>query len=215
MYFSITFISGIVGSLCRNYIPVNDLEGSLQIRCTFAPAARVGKWSALPNNTDTSLTFNQIEFHANMIRLSDSVLSMVKADNYTIYTENYSNFRQTVANTATSVEQLIPTRYSSLKSAYVVQRNAATSLNAAYILNPNTRDTLGIADYCFRLGSEMIPPSRIKGTAYGYVEPFEALKLSFHSGGNTIQSLGILNFSSYSASGITDLSGLFVIRQDF
>ena len=58
MYFSITFISGKVGSLCRNYIPVNALEGSLQIRCTFAPAARVGKWSALPNNTDTSLTCN-------------------------------------------------------------------------------------------------------------------------------------------------------------
>ena len=67
--YTITFISGIVGSLCRNYIPVSDLEGSLQIRVTLALATRVGKWSDAPNNGESSLTFDNIEFHANMIRL--------------------------------------------------------------------------------------------------------------------------------------------------
>ena len=58
-----------------------------KVPCKFdAPAAHVGKWSAAPNKTDTILTFNQIEFHVNIIRLSDSVLSMVKSDSYAIYT---------------------------------------------------------------------------------------------------------------------------------
>ena len=57
------------------------------------------------------------------------------------------------------------TRYSSLKSVHGVHQSSATSLNAVYTLNPNMHDILSIADYCFRLGSEMIPPSRIRGTA--------------------------------------------------
>ena len=31
-YFTPTLLSGIVGSLARNYIPVNELQGSIQIR---------------------------------------------------------------------------------------------------------------------------------------------------------------------------------------
>ena len=79
--YSITFISGLVESLCHNYIPVNDLEGSPQIRITLALASRVGKWSHPPNNGDASLTFSNIEFHANMIRLSEPILAMVKSNN--------------------------------------------------------------------------------------------------------------------------------------
>ena len=42
---TISFISGMSGSLCQNYISVNDLEESLQIHVTLALASRVGKWS--------------------------------------------------------------------------------------------------------------------------------------------------------------------------
>ena len=34
-YFTTTLISGIGGSLARNYIPVNDLQGSIQIKITL------------------------------------------------------------------------------------------------------------------------------------------------------------------------------------
>ena len=49
-----------------------------------------------------------------------------------------------------SIEQLIPTRYSSLKTVFVVQRVSATSLNTTHLLNPNSRDTFDRIDYCFR-----------------------------------------------------------------
>ena len=35
-WYSITLLSAIVGSLARNYIPVNDLQGCIQIRITLS-----------------------------------------------------------------------------------------------------------------------------------------------------------------------------------
>ena len=150
-----------------------------------------------------------------MIRLSEPILAMVKSNNYTIYTESYNNFRQSINQDATSVEQLIPTHYSSLKTVFVVQRLSSNSLNSRYKVNPNTRDTFEITDYCFRLGSEQIPPSRIRALETNYSEPFEALKVAFHCGGNTLNCMGILDHTSYSNTAKTDLTGLFVIGQDF
>ena len=84
---------GIVGSLCQNSIPVNDLEveGSLQMRVTRALTSQGGKWSDTPNNAVESLTFRNIEFYANMIRLSDAVLALVNTKSCTMYTESYNN----------------------------------------------------------------------------------------------------------------------------
>ena len=140
---------------------------------------------------------------------------MFKSNNYTIYTESYNNFRQSVAQDVMNIEQLIPTRYSSLKTVFVVQRVSATSLNTGHTLNPNSRDTFEIVDYCFRLGSEQIPPSRIRAKGTNYVEAFEALKVAFHCGGNALTPMGILNRSMYSETASSDLGGLFVIGQDF
>ena len=87
-WYSLTLISGICGSLCRNYIPVNDLQGSLQLRITFSHPQQVGAWAnTSTTKSDLSLKFNNIEYHANMIRLSEPILAMVKSQNYTIYSK--------------------------------------------------------------------------------------------------------------------------------
>ena len=205
-FYSITFLSGIVGSLCRNYIPVNELEGSIQIRVTLATSTSACHLTTAPDSD--KLVFSDIEFHAYMIKLSVPVLAMVNSNNYTIYTESYNNFRQSVAANVTSIEQLIPTRYSSLKTVFVVQRVSDTSLNTAHTLNPNSRDTFGIVDYCFRLGSEQIPPSRIRAKDTNYVEAFEALKVAFYCGGNALTSMGILNRTTYGTGASNALGGL-------
>jgi len=64
-YFTTTLLSGIVGSLARNYIPVNDLQGSIQIRITIESASQV-TWSVAPT-ANPSFTISNIEFHGNMI----------------------------------------------------------------------------------------------------------------------------------------------------
>ena len=214
VWYSLTLISGICGSLCRNYIPVNDLQGLLQLRITFAHPQKVGAWADTPTTkSDLSLKFTNIEYHANMIRLSEPILAMVKAQNYTIYSETYTNFQQSIAAT-TQLEQLIPTRYSSLKTLLLCQRTDACVSNSDWKGNPNTRSSFGISDFCLRLGSTQIPPSRIRGTNYGFIECYEMLKTAFHCGGNALVSMGALNATNYIVPSASDLSGLFVLGID-
>ena len=73
-----------------------------------------------------------------------------------------------------------------------------------YVLNadpypyyPNTYSSFAILDCCFQLGPEQIPPIRIWCNGYGFVEPYEALKVCLHRGGNTLVSMGIINAANY------------------
>ena len=68
-WYSITLLSGIVGSLARYYIPVNELQGSLQIRITLAHWNQIGCWTtALAADSDDAVMIQNIEFHANMVK---------------------------------------------------------------------------------------------------------------------------------------------------
>ena len=92
-----------MGSLSRNYIPVNELQGSIQIRITLVNAAQT-TWNA----------------HANMIRLGPDVLSLIRSPEYTIYSESYTYFQQAYSGAFSQLQLLIPTRSSSLKTVFVV-----------------------------------------------------------------------------------------------
>ena len=76
VWFSTTLLSGICGSLCRSYIPVFDLQGSLQIRVTFSQWYQLGKYSAQPAlEANSIINIGSIEMHCNMIKLSEPVLA--------------------------------------------------------------------------------------------------------------------------------------------
>ena len=101
-------------------------------------------------------------------------------------------------------------------------RRLTSAVNGGHaVLYPTMRSSFSIADYCFRLGSERIPPTRIWCQGFGFVEPYEALKVALHCGGNTLVSMGILNSANYvvaAPSGADNTStngGYFVIGQDF
>ena len=223
-YYSITLISGIVGCLCKNYVPVNDLQGSLQVRITLAHWNEVGNWTTqLATDSDAALSIRNIEMHCCMIKLTPHVLSMIRSPEYTIYSETYTNFQQTMAAAAGSsqIEQLIPTWYSSLKTVFLTIRKTTSAQNGGHaVLYPNSRSSFGLVDYCFRLGSEQIPPTRIRCEGFGYVEPYEALKVAMHCGGASLTSMGILSQANYSVIAPTGADygangGYFVIGQDF
>ena len=110
---------------------------------------------------------------------------MIRSNEYCIYTETYTNFQQTLAATAGSsqIEQLIPTHYSSLKTVFLTMRKTTLVLNATHgALYPTMRSSFGLVDYCFRLGSEQIPPTRVRYTGFGFIEAYEALKTALHCG---------------------------------
>ena len=56
---------------------------------------------------------------------------------------------------------------------------------------------MGLVDYQFLLESDTYPPKKIKGIDSGFCEPFEELKKSFHCGGSTLSSMGIINYTNY------------------
>ena len=147
VWYSTTLISGIVGSLARNYIPTGSLLGSLQIKITLSNFQQLGRWTTPTTTSNANFSISGIEFHSHFIKLSPEVMSMIQSPQYTIYSESYTNFQQSVPITS-AVEQLIPSRYSSLKSVFVSMRKQVSVLNANYLYFPNTRSTFAISDYC-------------------------------------------------------------------
>ena len=87
---------------------------------------------------------------------------MITSPTYNIYSETYTNFQQSIAGGASNIEQLIPTRYSSLKSLFLCQRSSICNQNTDWKGHPNTRSTFGLTDYCLRLGSTQIPPKELE-----------------------------------------------------
>ena len=96
-------------------------------------------------------------------------MSMLRSHEYTIYSETYTNFERSYSNAFPQVQLLIPTWYSSLKTAFVIFRKDTAVANGTYYLYPSSRTTMGLTDYQFLLGSEAYPPTKIKGTDSGFV----------------------------------------------
>ena len=100
-YYSVSLLSVICGSLACNFVAVNDLQGSIKIRITLSHWNQIGHWTtALAADSDAALNVRNIEYHANMVKLSPHVLSMVRSPEYTIYSETCTNFQQTMAAAA-------------------------------------------------------------------------------------------------------------------
>ena len=86
-----------------------------------------------------------------MIRLGSEVMNMIRSPAYTIYSETYSNFQQSYTAAFAQMQLLIPTRYSSLKTAFVIFRKASAVANATRKLYTHARSTMGLTDYQFLL----------------------------------------------------------------
>jgi hypothetical protein len=91
-----------------------------------------------------------------MIKLSTEVMSMIRAPEYTIYSETYSNFEQTYSAAFDQLQLLIPTWYSSkaLKTAFLIFRPAAAVAHATHLVYTRSRATMSLTDYQFLLGSD-------------------------------------------------------------
>ena len=100
------------------------LSGNLSFRITTNPGYKAFSW---PNGTaDTTVTLTDIQFHANIVHLKPKIMELIHQLSYQIYTESYSNFQSTILKTGTtSVEQLVPFHYISLKTIFLVMRRAS------------------------------------------------------------------------------------------
>lgn len=211
-YFQTQFVSGIVGTCARSYIPLYALGSPLEIWLTLNDNVQTYCTANAAGVTE-SWTMSDVEFHAVYVKLSNPTLEMISVPEYKIHTESYSNFQANIAATTTAVEQLVPFHYSSLKTLLLSQRLQACVTNVS--CHSIQRSTFNISQYYWRVGSKCVPQTRIKADGYNNIEVLAENMKAYHRFG-TYEGFGINNLAKFSVSNcsIAD-EGTFCIMQDF
>lgn len=159
-YFSINLIS-LVGSLSGGkYLPLWEMTAA-PLRLELVLNDNINKVMCFSAGTPTNGAFSitECEFVGEFLELPDSAIAAIKAGSsnplqmvvpdYRAYT-----FSQSVtAGTAVTVSMPIPAKFSSLKSLFVNQR---INTGAAQYF-PCSSGPIGISQYQFRVGSEVLP----------------------------------------------------------
>lgn len=148
----------LVGSLSGNhYLPLWEMTAApLRLELVVCSAA-VNAMCISPVNTAFSLS--NVSFVGEFLELPDSAIAAIRAGSsnplqMVIPDYRAYSFSQTVTSgTATTVSMPIPAKFSSLKSIFVNSRNALPQ-TAWY---PASSGVLGLTQYQFRIGSEVLP----------------------------------------------------------
>lgn len=171
--FSINLIS-LVGALAGGkYLPLWEMTAApLRIELVLQDNInKVMNFSA-GAPTNGAYTLSNVEFIGEFLELPDSAIAAVKAGSssplqmvvpdYRAYT-----FSQSLpSGTATTVSMPIPAKFSSLKSIFVNHR-VSTGATGFY---PCSSGTLGLTQYQFRIGSEVLPSNPPLTTADFFTE---------------------------------------------
>ena len=177
-YYTTTLLSGVVGSLSRCYIPLFALNGYISFRLTLdsplAAFVSAGAQQADLTATFTGITIEDIEFHASIIHCKEQVMQAITMPMYSIPTEAYNCFECTW-NRATQQEQLLRFKYVSLKTLFLTMR--APGVLTSTTQHANSYASEDLYQYSFRVGSNIIPPNRVKcPLGQNNIEAFEELK---------------------------------------
>jgi hypothetical protein len=156
--FSLNLIS-LVGALAGNkYLPLWEMTAA-PLRVELVLAANAEQAMLVGPTATTTFQLTNVEYIGEFLELPDSAIGAIKAGSssplqmvlpdYRSYT-----FSQAVtAGTATSVSMPIPAKFSSLKSLFVASRNATPAVTRY----PYASGPLGLTQYQFRIGSEVLP----------------------------------------------------------
>lgn len=212
-YFCTSLLSGVVGTLSRNYIPTFALNGNLEFRLQLNLPAKALSQITAGAAAGCLYTVDNLEFHANYIRLHPEIIASISVPVYDIHTESFSQFGSAVAQNQTTVEQVVPVRVNSLKGLFVVPRSNNALTNSSYC----GRSTWNIIDYTFKVGSSQFPPVRVKCQSSSYTEPLMELKKCLHTMG-TANTLGLHNATTWvvqEGTAANATGGSFLLGQDF
>jgi len=152
----------LVGSLSSsNYIPLfamtsAPLRVEIQLVSSFIQAC-----SELAGGTST-ISLSNVEYIANFIELGDAAMSVIygslEGQPLQYVVPDFRNYQYTATipdNTVTQITMPIPAKFSSLKSLLVSSRDKGTGTLTFF---PFSSVTLGLRDYQFRIGSQIMPP---------------------------------------------------------
>jgi hypothetical protein len=172
----------LVGSLCsQNYLPLFAMTSApLRVEIQLVDDLRKAmNCASNPNNATASTFIDQVEFVAQMIELSDSAMSIISSSlggsplQFVIPSyRNYQFSTPTLAqNVTTQVNFPIASKFSSLKSLFVTQRDRL----GANTFFPHSSVTGGLVDYQFRVGSVPVPAKAVATRAEQFAELLKAI----------------------------------------
>ena len=156
----------LIGSLSSaNYIPLfamtsAPLRVEIQLVDNFYKAC--SDLTSTSAATSATIALSNVEYIGNFIELGDSAMSIIYGSlegqplQFTIPDFRNYQFSTTLQTSATQVAIPIPAKFSSLKTLITSQRANGTGTYGGQF--PFSSTTLGIADYQFRIGSQIMPP---------------------------------------------------------
>lgn len=152
-------ISSILGTLSEKYLPLFKMSGQT-LRLEIQLVNDLNK-AFLTAQTLASCVISNFEFCANFIELSDTSISIIEQSlggQELMYVvpqwRNYVNTNTIAENSTTTVNSLIPAKFSSLKSLIIVPRDRA---DGALTYDSLSSAKYGLSQYQFRFGGSVTP----------------------------------------------------------
>jgi len=191
--YCVPLMSGIIGSHLSKYTPLAVMDAApLRLELTLTnqngvSSTAVPIWQVLDVEYVAQLT----ELSADSMRMLRSALGGVVE----ISSESYRNYNYVIAQQQTSVSEMIPCKFSSVKGVYTTFRKI---LEIESDEEPITKRTFPCSDTSnfrsqYRLGSLNYPQKAIQGIR----EHFGELMKSFHAVSDI--TTGDISFANYSA----------------
>jgi len=191
----------IMGALCsQNYFPLWACT-SAPIRIEIQLVSQLYYGMNCISAITNSGLINNVEYVAEMMELSDEAMSMVQSSlggqplQFVVPSFRNYQFTATLGTSATSISMPVPAKFSSVKGLYMLQRANGSGALTYY---PFSSTTMGITDYTFRVGSQVMPPKAPSTLC----EMFAELMKSIDSLGN-INHQPSIEKTSYSQSSNT------------
>jgi hypothetical protein len=201
--YSIQLLSGLIGGLQEKYLPVGEMVGDLRLELTLAGANDPFTSPNAPN-----WTVDQMELILEYVELSDTATAMVAQQNpggYMLSFDSFANYSSTLGSGVSSMNVLIPARYSVLKTLFTSIRSDANKTAANRTITDRENIFSDTGEWYYAIGGKNMPSTPVKNTAEAYGEMMKAM----HALGS-VAAPTVCNFASWT----TDAHTAYVIAQD-
>jgi hypothetical protein len=173
----------LIGSLSSsNYLPLFAMT-SAPLRVEIQLVSSL--FNAISDLTDaggqtSALALSNVEYIANIIELGDSAMSTIygslegKPLQYVV--PDFRNYQFTSVipdNTSQQIMMPIPAKFSSLKNILVTSRDKGTGAAGGFF--PFSSCVLGLSQYQFRIGAQIMPPKPPTTVAEFFAETLKAM----------------------------------------
>lgn len=152
-------VSSILGTMSEKYLPLFKMSGQ-SLRVEIQLVNDINK-AFVTAQALASCVISNMEFCANLIELSDQAISIIDQSlmgqdlMYVVpQWRNYVNTNTIAENSTTTVNSLIPAKFTSLKSLIVVPRDRA---DGAATYDSLSSHPYSLSQYQFRFGGQVVP----------------------------------------------------------